>query len=75
MLSEKYVGLVITEQVPFQWDDDDDDDDDDDVGFVLDLHAELYSASSMKQLFTDRHVALTHYADSDPTRFCSSSFF
>jgi hypothetical protein len=40
------------EQVNFQWDDDD-------VRFVLDQHAELdfYSASSLKQQSTNRHVA------------------
>jgi hypothetical protein len=40
------------EQVNFQWDDDE-------VRFVLDQHAELdfYSASSLKQQSTDRHVA------------------
>jgi hypothetical protein len=40
------------EQVNFQWNDDE-------VGFVLDQHAELdfYSASSLKQQSTDRHVA------------------
>jgi anti-anti-sigma regulatory factor len=37
----------------FQWDDDDE------ICYVLDKHAELdfYSASSLKQQFTDRHVA------------------
>ena len=41
------------EQVNFQWDNDE-------VHFVLDQHAELdfYSASSLKQQSTDRHVAL-----------------
>ena len=40
------------EQVNFQWDDDE-------VRFVFDQHAELdfYSASSLKQQSTDRHVA------------------
>ena len=39
--------------INFQWDDDDD------VSFVLDQHTELdfYSASSLKQQYTDRHVA------------------
>jgi hypothetical protein len=39
------------EQVNFQWDDDE-------VHFVLDQHAEFdfYSASSLKQQSTDRHV-------------------
>jgi predicted alpha/beta hydrolase len=42
------------EQVNFQWDDDDDE-----GRFVLDQHAELdfYSASSLKQQSTSRHVA------------------
>ena len=41
------------EQVNFQWDNDGE------VSFVLDQHAELdfYSASSLKQQFTGRHVA------------------
>ena len=41
------------EQVSFQWDDDDK------VYFVLEQHAELdfYSASSLKQQSTDKHVA------------------
>jgi hypothetical protein len=40
------------EQVHFQWDDDE-------VRFVLDHHAEFdfYSAISLKQQFTGRHVA------------------
>ena len=45
------------EQVNFQWDDDG-------VHFVLDQHAELdiYSASSLKQQFANRHVApLGHF--------------
>jgi hypothetical protein len=43
---------IIILQVNFQWDDDE-------VRFVLDQHAELdlYSASSLKQQSTDRHVA------------------
>jgi hypothetical protein len=40
------------EQVNFQWDNDE-------VRFVLDQHAELdsYSASSLKQQYTDGHVS------------------
>jgi hypothetical protein len=40
------------EQVNFQWDDDE-------VCFVLNQHAEInvYSASSLKQQYADRHVA------------------
>jgi hypothetical protein len=41
--------------------------DDDEVRFVLEQHAKLdfYSASSLKH--ADRHVARTHYSDSEPT--------
>jgi hypothetical protein len=56
---------MVWEQVNFQWDDDDE------VCFVLDQHAELdlYSASSLKQQSTGRHVnpIKTHYPDSAPT--------
>ena len=42
----------LSEQINFQWDDDDE------VCFVLDQHASLdfYSASSLKQQSTDKHV-------------------
>jgi hypothetical protein len=42
------------------------------VSFVLDQHAELdfYSAISLKQQSTGRHVSpLTHIPDSEPTSF------
>jgi hypothetical protein len=44
------------EQINFQWNDDE-------VCFVLDQHAELdfYSASSLKQQSTGRHVAPLRY--------------
>jgi hypothetical protein len=49
----------------------------DDVLIVLDQHAELdfYSASSLKQQSSGRHVAplWEHYSDSGPNSFCSYS--
>jgi len=47
-----FLAILWQEQLNFQWDDDE-------VRFVLDQHAELhfYSASSLKQQSTDRHVA------------------
>ena len=43
------------------------DDDDDDVLFILDQHTEFYSASSMKQQSTGRHVlCLRHIILSQP---------
>jgi len=46
-----FSAILWREQVNFQWDDDE-------VRFVLDQHAEsdFYSASSLKQQCTDRHV-------------------
>jgi hypothetical protein len=51
--SNSSIFQLYHEQVNFHWDDDDD------VHFVLDQHAELdfYSASSLKQNSTGRHVA------------------
>ena len=48
-----FSAILWREHVTFWWDDDDD------VRFVLDQHAELgfYSASSLKQQSTCRHVA------------------
>jgi len=48
--SEIFPAISWREQVNFQWDDDE-------VCFVLDQHAEFYSASSLKQQSADRHVA------------------
>ena len=47
-----FPAILLKEKYTFQWDDDD-------VHFGLDQHAYLdfYSASSMKQQSTDRHVA------------------
>ena len=49
----KFAAIWWREQVNFQWDEDDE------VCFVLDQHANLdfYSASSLKQQSTGRHVA------------------
>jgi hypothetical protein len=48
--------MIWQEQINFQWNDDE-------VCFVLDQHAELdfYSASSLKQQSTGRHVAPLRY--------------
>ena len=53
LLNANFSAISWPEQVNFQWDDDDD------VRFVQDQHAELdfYSASSLKQHSTGRHVA------------------
>ena len=47
-----YSAISSREQVNFQWNDDE-------IRFVLDQHAsfDFYSASSLKQHSTDRHVA------------------
>ena len=49
---QNFAAISWREQVYFQWNDDE-------VRFVLDTNAELdfYSASSLKQQYTGRHVA------------------
>ena len=47
---QQFFSYIMGEQVNFQWDDDE-------VRFVLDQHADFYSASSLKLQFADRHVA------------------
>ena len=59
--TQQLFSYIIREQVNFQWDADE-------IRFVLDL----YSASSLKQLSVDRHVA-PHYPDSKPSSICSYS--
>ena len=51
-IQQFFLAISWQEQVYFQWDDDE-------VCFVLDQHTELdfYSASSLKQQSSDRHVA------------------
>ena len=48
--TQQYSAISWREQVNFQLNGDD-------VRFVLDLHAYLYSASSLKQQFAERYVA------------------
>ena len=57
------LAISFWEQVNFQWDDDE-------VRFVLDQHTELdfYSASSLKQPSTDRHVAPLEHIILIPSR-------
>ena len=52
LFNANFSAISWQEQDNFQWDNDE-------VRFVLDLHAELdfYSASSLKQQSTGRHVA------------------
>jgi hypothetical protein len=52
MPSEQFSSYFMVKISYIQWDDDD-------VHFVLDQHAELdfYSANSLKQQYTGRHVA------------------
>jgi hypothetical protein len=47
---QQFFSYIMGEQVNFQWDDDE-------VRFVLDQHADFYSASSLKQQSADSHVA------------------
>ena len=56
------------EQVNVQWNNDE-------VHFILDQHAILFSASSLKKAVPGDtcHFTRTHYSDFEPTSFCSFS--
>ena len=53
MPNEQFFSYIMARTIYFQWDDDDD------ICFVLDQHTLVlfYSASSLKQQYTGRHVA------------------